>query len=285
MNYQVAEHWRYFVNQNGIVVMEADRPNNGRHSHVYFELGYVLRGTAKHYMNDDFSVIRPGDFFIMDLSSVHAYYGDDECRLVNLLFFPYVIDPSLRECRTLSRLVSHFLINYLPRNIGQFSYHIFHDADGSVLDLIGKISRELREDRPGREAMVRALLIELLVTVMRQAGETRQSGYSLLTQDVLTIIHRKYAEPLSLKNIASRLGYTVPYLSRLFSRNVGVSFTEYLQYYRLEMACHLLLTEQKTVAQISAAVGYKDVRFFYRLFKDTYACSPSAYRRQTKNGK
>ncbi len=285
MQYQVADHWRDYVDRHGIVVMEADQPNNGNHSHVYFELGYMLRGTAKHYMNGDLSIIRPGDFFIMDLNSIHAYYGDSECQMVNLLFFPRVIDPALDGCRDLSRLVSHFLINYLPRNIGKFSYYIFHDSDGSVLRLIGSISRELRQNRSGKEAMVRAQLIELLVTIMRQSGETRQSGYSTLTQDILTIIHQKYAEPLTLKTIGDRLGYTVPYLSRIFSENVGISFTEYLQFYRLEMACHLLLTENQPVAQIAEAIGYRDVRFFYKLFKKTYGVSPSTFRRQADKEK
>lgn len=264
----------------GLAVMCSEDPDNLLHKHKHFELGYLERGTARHILNGRETEIRAGDFFFMDFHSSHTYFGSPDCRVVNLLFLPHIIDPVLKDCTRLSNLVSHFLIHYLPRDIGRFNYQIFHDSDGEVLRLINRLAEESTLHRPGEPAMVRALMIQLLVTIMRQAGQEHQKSYSTLTQDILAIINEHYTENLTLRTIAARLNYAPAYLSRRFSDDVGQSFTDYLQSYRLELACHYLLTDQRSVAQIAESVGYKDVRFFYQLFRRTYYCTPSEFRKR-----
>ena len=223
-----------------------------------------------------------GDYFIMDLSAAHAYFGDDACEMVNLLFYPWIIDPTLSGCEHLSQLVSHFLIQYLPKNLSSFSDRIFHDTHRRIRQLIEEIAKELYFRQPGFQAVVRAQMIRLIVEIMRRMGEKQQRSYSRITQDVIAVIERRYASALTLREVAARLGYSPAYLSRRFHADVGQSFIDYLQRFRLEMACHLLTTGKKSVAEIAAMVGYQDVRFFYQLFKRTYQCTPSTYRRNNR---
>ncbi len=277
---KLEELWRQRVRDEGIAVMTCSQPINHLHNHQYFELGYMIQGSARHLLNGDETTIHEGDFFIMDLSSSHAYYGDSSCEMVNLLFFPRIIDPTLAECKRLTQLVSHFLIRYLPKNLSDSSYRIFRDQDGRIARIIEEISKELYFKKPGYLAVVRAFMIELIVEIMRKIGDEQQDYYSTLTQDIITVVERQYASPLTLKEIADRLGYSAAYVSRRFHSDVGQSFMDYLQHFRLKMARHLLTTGKKSVAEIAAMVGYGDVRFFYQLFKRTYQCTPSAYRKE-----
>ncbi|PWM39429.1 MAG: hypothetical protein DBX52_04925 [Clostridiales bacterium] len=279
---KIYEPWRKKVLEDGIVVMTCSQPVNLLYRHHYFELGYMAKGTARHYLNGDETVMHEGDYFIMDLSAAHAYFGDDACEMVNLLFYPWIIDPTLSGCEHLSQLVSHFLIQYLPKNLSSFSDRIFHDTHCRIRQLIEEIAKELYFRQPGFQAVVRAQMIRLIVEIMRRMGEKQQRSYSRITQDVIAVIERRYASALTLREVAARLGYSPAYLSRRFHADVGQSFIDYLQRFRLEMACHLLTTGKKSVAEIAAMVGYQDVRFFYQLFKRTYQCTPSIYRRNNK---
>ena len=278
------EPWRRRVNRDGVVVMEARDPNNYMHGHSYFELGYVLDGTARHILNGNETIIKKGDFFLMDLESRHAYFGDENCFIVNLLFYPWILEPSLAHCRKLSELVSHFLIGYLPQNIGLVHVRIFHD-DQTVLRLLESIAEELYFMRPGTQAMVRAYMIELMVEIMRLLGQEQQKRYSTITQDIIAVIEQKYAENITLAQIADRLGYSPAYLSRRFRADIGQSFMTYLQRYRLEAACHLLTTGEESVLRVARSVGYEDVRFFYEIFKRVYLCTPTQYRAKHKKFK
>ncbi len=250
------------------------------HAHKkFFELGYMYRGKAEHVLNGERTTISKGDFFIMDLTSSHYYTGEESCELINLLFYPRFIDATLGGCTQLSELVSHFLISYLPQNIGRVHWQIFHDSDGEILRLIEAIAEENFYRRHGYRTMIRSYMIQLLVTIMRQVGD-ESTRYSIPISDVITIIEQQYNTPLSLSKIASRLNYSPAYLSRTFSEEVGQTFGEYLQRYRLERASHSLANTTLPVCRIAESVGYKDVRFFYQLFKRFYGETPSAYRKK-----
>ena len=261
--------------------MRATNPNNGSHHHTeYFELGYMISGSALHTLNGETAVIRQGDYFIMDLTSTHSYFGDDDCEVINLLFHPRLIDTSLTGCTRLSELVSHFLISYLPQNISRVHWQIFHDSNGQVRRIIDSIAVEQFETQPGNRAMIRSYMIQLLVNIMRQVGQEERSRYSTPINDILAVIEQQYASPLSLSYIAKRLNYSPAYLSRLFSKEVRQSFSEYLQQYRLERAAHRLANTSLPVCKIAESVGYKDIRFFYQLFKRSYGETPTAYRKK-----
>ena len=74
-----------------------------------------------------------------------------------------------------------------------------------------------------------------------------------------------------MKTLSQRLQMHPNYLGQLFQQEVGASFSDYLNQYRIEKATQLLLhTDQKT-ADIAFSVGYTDSSYFYRQFKNIRA--------------
>jgi two-component system response regulator YesN len=61
---------------------------------------------------------------------------------------------------------------------------------------------------------------------------------------------------------------------------VGVSFSAYLTRQRMEMARELLRSTNLSSAQVGAAAGYRDARYFSALFHKTQGCTPREYRAQ-----
>ncbi len=73
---------------------------------------------------------------------------------------------------------------------------------------------------------------------------------------------------------------TDSHLSRMFKKNTGYNFSEYLSERRLEEAAKLLLQDTKLkVADVSDALGYGNPTYFLSRFKAKYGVSPSAYRK------
>lgn len=92
-------------------------------------------------------------------------------------------------------------------------------------------------------------------------------------------IHRFYAqEEISLQKVADYVQVSPNYFSRVFSRQEGKTFVEYLTGLRMEQARILLRCTSKTVAEIGKSLGYKDSQYFYYLFKKTVGCTPRDYR-------
>ncbi len=96
---------------------------------------------------------------------------------------------------------------------------------------------------------------------------------------VLQTIQREYAnQNLNLSDLAAEYGITPNYLSSLFRKGVGVTFTSYVESYRVAKAKKLLLNGTDKIYEIAEAVGYPDAQYFSKVFKEHVGKSPQDYR-------
>lgn len=91
-----------------------------------------------------------------------------------------------------------------------------------------------------------------------------------------------YDEELTIKDLAYKVGINSNYLSTLFKKETGKTFTKYLTDMRIDNAKKLLVDTEANVAQISKSVGYHDPGYFYRVFKKQTGQTPLAYRKAYK---
>jgi transcriptional regulator GlxA family with amidase domain len=87
-----------------------------------------------------------------------------------------------------------------------------------------------------------------------------------------------FKEEVSIDALAARVGMSPRNFARRFKHAAGERPLEYLHRLRIEAARHLLESKPKSVADVSAAVGYEDQAFFRRLFKRYTGAAPRAYR-------
>jgi len=88
----------------------------------------------------------------------------------------------------------------------------------------------------------------------------------------------RYAEPLSVADLARAAGLSKAHFSRAFRAAFGEPPHAYLLTRRLERAAALLRTTDRSVAEICLAVGLTSVGSFTTSFTRTYGVSPTAYR-------
>lgn len=103
---------------------------------------------------------------------------------------------------------------------------------------------------------------------------------SQIVYETEKILHRDYAESLTLQSVAMAVHVTPVWLSKLFKKEKRKTFLEYLTEIRIEKAKEMLGDIQYKVYQISFQVGYKDPVHFSKLFKKQVGCTPKEYRRQ-----
>src|ERR671939_115169 len=88
----------------------------------------------------------------------------------------------------------------------------------------------------------------------------------------------RYAEPVGVRDMARAAGLSPAHFSREFRATFGESPHAYLLTRRLERAAQLLLTTDRSVADICFSVGLVSVGSFTTSFTRTYGMSPTAYR-------
>ncbi len=102
---------------------------------------------------------------------------------------------------------------------------------------------------------------------------------SEVVQRTLQIMKEEYQKPLRLAEIAHDLHINANYLSRIFSEEVGMSFSDYLLRIRIEMAKQFLLkNRQWSIQRVAESAGFNSQHYFSNLFKKMTKQSPKAFR-------
>ncbi|WP_170311601.1 response regulator transcription factor [Vallitalea okinawensis] len=101
-----------------------------------------------------------------------------------------------------------------------------------------------------------------------------------IIQHAIRIIHEKFVEAeLSVGDIAEQLYITPTYLSILFKKYKQINISNYITQLRLETAIEMLKSPNYKVIDVSRKVGYKDPKYFSKVFKKQTGYTPSNYRK------
>ena len=98
-------------------------------------------------------------------------------------------------------------------------------------------------------------------------------------RDAKRYINEHKGEKISLEDIAKVVDLNPVYFSVLFKKETGMNFNSYLINLRIDAAKDLLVKTKLTVLDIADKVGYKDVRYFSKLFSKTVGVNPAIYRK------
>ena len=93
-------------------------------------------------------------------------------------------------------------------------------------------------------------------------------------------IHEHQTEHLRLGQVAKAVNTSTYYFCKLFKKETGLNFTDYLCRIRIEKARNLLLNPNLRVSEIAFEVGFQSLTHFNRVFKNTLGHSPTEYRSQ-----
>lgn len=110
-----------------------------------------------------------------------------------------------------------------------------------------------------------------------------EKGSSELVHRMLSYISKKYREEITLESMARELGYEMHYLSRVFSKCVGINLRRYINLYRIDAAKERLTDSEENIASIALESGFQSIRNFNRVFYSFVGVTPLEYRKQSFN--
>lgn len=154
--------------------------------------------------------------------------------------------------------------------------------------LVHELEREYLSEHSDALERTSAVLGELLLACARfcrQRAQAAAPNRSLrrrkqLASDVRQFLRDNYVLPLGLEQLAEQFDVSTFHLSRLFSREFGMSITDTLATIRMERARELLADGTMSVKQISAAVGYSNSNYFAKVFRRYYGVAPSEFEQE-----
>jgi len=112
----------------------------------------------------------------------------------------------------------------------------------------------------------------------------KEMGEDNLLSDIFRFVETNFNSDCSLNALSHSTSYHYVYLSKYFKRCTGISFTEYVNRYRISEACYLLVNSSCSILQTAYDCGFDSLRSFNRNFKSIMGTTPSEYQIKFKNG-
>jgi AraC-like DNA-binding protein len=124
--------------------------------------------------------------------------------------------------------------------------------------------------------------LELITACLfREADELFCTRQQRLARDrvekVIAILKRDLANPPALEELGREVGCSHFYLSRTFSKEMGVTIPQHLRQLRLERAAELLRSGKFNVTEAALEVGYNSLSHFSQAFHEMFGCCPGLY--------
>jgi AraC-like DNA-binding protein/mannose-6-phosphate isomerase-like protein (cupin superfamily) len=267
---------RYSV--DGLLERDAEirvmRPELGPvavHWHDFYELGFVIAGTARHILNGEERFVRPGSVFLLTPTDFHELVPTSG---TSLTCYNVVIDAAVAE-RQLDELVPS-RAGWPPAEVERF-----YEAEPDFRRLWDESSA----GRPGSPALMEAVLRCIVIELVRRRGPSslspeheRLSGAQAEIRRAVLYVDRHFREPLTLASVAAQAHLSPNYFSERFRESTGTAFQAYLQHRRLRFARSLLASTNLGVTEVCHAAGFNSPSYFGRAYRRRYGEAPSAGR-------
>jgi AraC family transcriptional regulator of arabinose operon len=136
----------------------------------------------------------------------------------------------------------------------------------------------------GAEIEGKLILKQLMIHLLREEQEKQDgdddTSHTLLEtiREVANYIQQHPGEPHTIESLSSRANLSQRYFSKKFKQIIGNTVKSYIVYSRIKRAEHLLHFTGMTLTEVADALGYNDLHFFSRQFKQYTGKNPSEVR-------
>lgn len=256
-----------------------DFPLVPTHWHNDMEIIYVKKGTGRISVDLEPFTVNQGDIIVVPPGQLHSIEQSDACSMEyeNIIFQLSMLMTVQGDICT-----EKFFQPLLQRQIGIPNHYTpqspVYPVLSGCLDTMDNICRDFGA---GYEFAIKGQLFTFFHALISSVSAPlpRHQNKSLdRLKDILKYVETNYADKISIADAADICGFSQSHFMKFFKNNMDVSFTDYLNDYRLTMAARLLVSSSDTIVNVAAETGFDNLSYFNRLFKRKYGCTPTAFR-------
>lgn len=210
------------------------------------------------------------DVRFIDVLGEYILNGNDE----NALAYARYIDD---ECKTLSKKIENKIV-WINDLLKKLQGAIFNKRPYLRKYIISKelfhvnlseIPLDLKED---------SIFLFLLKKILEHLKPFIIQTKNRMVQEICEMVLERPEEKHNLNRIAERYFVNQKYLGSVFKQEIKVSFSQYLSALKIHRAEVLLVDQNLKVYEVAEQLGYEDVDYFSRIFKNAVGKTPSNYR-------
>ena len=264
-----------------VCVFRGGRIEESFHRQDFFFFNYAWRGDydTLSFQRDNLVTIREGELYLGQPFTGYALRGNlrEEVTIVGVLIRKETFYESFMPMAAGTRLLDFFVDPLTNPSAEQFM--VLHpDRDFPAAELLSFMICEYAHERPDSQDLLKSYALLLIMHAARQYDREHDVPEPKgECAKMLAHLERNVGQ-VSLAQLAAQFGYHPNYLSTLFKKELGRSFTELVLEQRMSRAAVLLRGTTSPIEIIALQLGYSNPSNFYKAFERYYGCTPREFR-------
>ena len=248
------------------------------HYHPEFELTYILTSHGVRYVGNNIENFFDNDLVLIGSNLPHCWINS--------------VDQDEPASAIVVYLKEEFGSNVWMQSCEFESIRQLLASSGKGIKFDSSVALRMKEKYFELLQLPPLKKFTLLLEILQELAQTNQFHYlceqgfsyelNYTHNERLNIVYKfiqnNYQGKISLAGIAAEVNMSEEYFSRFFSKIMKKSFFEFLNEYKINRACKLLIETDKQVSEVCYASGFESIPFFYRQFKKFKNCQPVQYR-------
>ncbi len=248
-------------------------PKHYPHNHDFCELYLHIEGNCSFMVESGIHRLNYGTVVVTRSGELHSVRIDRDCQYERCHYHIF------GNCDFLG--TTDHMRTFYDRPFGENNIIQLSDASmDKCVKLIRSAQQLADAGSPDTRAMSVAAFLTILTEVNQAFGNTQYTSedqhYNPIVSKALLYINQNFKTITSLNELADHLFVTREYLSRRFSKEMGVSLSKYLTMKRIEYAKHLL-RKGEPLDVICEKCGWNDYSYFIYQFRKETGMTPSKF--------
>ena len=249
--------------------------NSPLHWHKSMEVLFILNGRATVNLNGVKHKLNPLDMIVVDSAQVHDGI--------------FALPQTMGVCIHISK---NFMRKYLadiellkfqcnPQKLLPGQKDVYNQICTYIKELTILYFHQSQSYQLKSSALVLEILADLVEHFRSPVSESLSvSAYNKLAQmeQICQFVEERHQDKITLQEGADELSLNKDYFCRFFKENMGVSFIQYVNQVRINHIYQDLIYTEDGIQEIMERHGFVNQKLFYRMFKETYDCTPAKLR-------
>lgn len=257
------------------------------HWHREFEILFVTKGGGEFHIADEYFPVYAGEAVCVSSNMLHAAVS---LQGLPCHYFAMVFDPSFL-CGSAGDIIQQKYIDpvldgtlLLPKKITSEN-----SWGAQTLASLQRINDLFSKKPDGFELLAKSELCTVWYLLCSHADRLPAAAPKKIDRkaqkikSVLEYIHQNYSRDIRLAELADVCGLSEGQFCRFFRSAVKMPAIRYLNYYRISQSTLLLQDESRKISDIAGAVGFNNISYYNKEFRQYMRCSPTDYRKQFTN--
>ncbi len=232
---------------------------------------YIIDGEISVLNGDKSSIYKKGELILLNRNEIKFLYTNN----VN----SYILVLNIKD-NYLEKISDIYCSSIFQRELN----HLYNTSDLRNLIIHIHILSFNKKDEGIRMKNLNEILDILVKDYIDNENNIKGNEDRIIyIKEIKNYVNNTDLTKVSLDLISEDMFISTSYISTLFSEFSNMTFSEYLQQYRLYIASKYLLKTNANIEEVAVKVGFKSTKSLNNLFKKYLSITPSAYRSKYKN--